>query len=892
MPRKTGFASGSTDPPARSAKPSSPDLFRQADAVFDAALDLPAHQRHAYVEQACAADTVLRATVQGLLLAHERADQFLAAPAAEIAMPLLGGLGPPLPARVGPFRIMREIGHGGMGIVYLAERDDGQFRQCVALKLVRGEIGGDYLVRRFLEERQILASLEHPGIARLVDGGVTPEGLPYFAMEYVEGEPVDRYCDRYRMSIDKRLQLFLEVCEAVQYAHRNLVVHRDLKPSNILVTEPATAERSGRVKLLDFGIAKLLPANGKVKGAALTQPGARLMTPEYASPEQIRGEAVTTASDVYALGVLLYELLTGCHPARAPGRTPREIERRILDEEPERPSAVVTRSSLAPREFADEGATTACPEVRATARGSRPRHLRRRLRGDLDTIVMQALRKEPERRYATAEQLADDLRRYFSSVPVSARRDRRGYRAAKFIRRNRLAVTVGFAIMLLIMASSAVAVVQAARLRAQAERIAQENQTAEQVTGLLIELFNTSEPGTARGQTVTARELLDRGAERVERELAGQPEVQARMLDAIGLAYGGLGVYDPAENLLERGVAIRDRLHGSDHADLATSMYNLATVRRFRGEFKAAEMLFHDALDMRRRLFGDQHPAVVESLNGLGFVLRGRGADAEAESVYRAALASGREVYGAPHLQIAVALNGLGSTLSDQGRFDDAVQTYRQALEMYLALAGEDHPETGVVLLNLGRTLDRRGEAGEAEIFLRRAADVSQRVQGNDHPVYALNLTLLADMLRHRRELDEAEVLYRRALQIQRDVLPGGHANTASTLLGLGRLLMDRGLADEAEPMLWEALRIREDVLVQNHWGTAIARNAVGACLSKLGRHAEAAPLLLDGFTQLRDALGAADPRTQNALRHLVDYYEHVGQADEAATYRAALLAP
>lgn len=868
--------------------PASSERFQRADRVFDAALDLPTDERAAFVDGACAGDPELHAAVSRLLRAHERAAEFLVAPAIDLAAPLLGdpacALGNrvlPPPERVGSFRIVREVGRGGMGAVYLAERDDAQFRQRVALKLVRADPGTEYLVQRFLEERQILASLEHPHIARLLDGGITPEGLPFFAMEYVEGAPIDRYCDARQLGVDERLKLFLDVCDAVQYAHRNLVVHRDLKPSNILVTEPAKpvpetseAEAGGQVKLLDFGIAKLLDP-GRAASVGSTIIGARMLTPAYASPEQIRGETVTTASDVYTLGVLLYELLTGCHPAGAPDGPPHEVERRILEQEPERPSAAATRS--------------AGP---AAARGTSPERLRRRLRGDLDTIVLQALRKEPERRYATAEQLAADVRRHLAGLPVGARRDTWGYRAGKFIRRNRLAVAAGGAFVLLLIAASAVTTVQAARIRAQAERISQENEKTEQVAALLTELFTVSDPDRARGRTVTARELLDRGAERVERELAGQPEVEARMLDAMGVAYRGLGAYDSAKTLLERGLAIRRRLHDGDHADIAATTYNLASVLRFRGDFEPAEALFRDALAMRRRLFGAEHPTVVESLNGLGFVLRGRGADAEAESIYREALAGGRRVYTGPHLQVADALNGLGSTLSDQGRYDDAVDAFREALQMYRALVGEDHPETGIVLLNLGRTLARKGESAEAEVFLRRAVEASRRVQGDRHPVYALNLTLLADALRVRGKLDEAEALYRRALEIQREVLPPKHANTASTLLGLGRLLMDRNRDGEAEPMLREALAIREEALVANHWGTEIARSVLGSCLSGLGHHAEAEPLLLEGVAHLRSALGIRDARTQRALRHLVNHYERVDRPEQAAPYRAALTPP
>ena len=836
--------------------------------MFDAALDLPPEEREAYVDRACAGDDDLRALVKRLLHAHDNAGNFLNTPASEIAAPLLVDLAasPAFQERVGPYRVVREIGRGGMGAVYLAERDDGQFRQRAALKLARGGIGTDYLLQRFREERQIVASLEHPNVARLLDGGVTEQGVPWFAMEYVEGQPIDRHCDERRLTIEQRLTLFLDVCQAVQYAHGNLIVHRDLKPSNILV--PA----DGGLKLLDFGIARLLVSD-QASEADAASAGRRLMTPAYASPEQIRGESVTTASDVYALGVLLYELLTGTHPHRAPGLTTSELERRILERRPERPSVVAGRTSS---------------DI-AAARGTAPGGLVRQLRGDLDAITLKALEHEPERRYATAEQLATDIRHHLSMVPVTARPHTWTYRTSRWIRRNRAIAAAGTAIVLLLTTSTVVTTVQASRIHAQAERLAVENEKTEQVATLLAGLFAVSDPDSARGRVVTARELLDRGASRVERELASQPDVQARMFDAMGVAFGGLGIYDRAKALLERALAIRRRLHAGDHADVAASMYNLATVLRYRGDLESAEPLFREALAMRRRLFGDHHHAVIESLNGLGFVLRGRGADARAESVYRAALTSGRATYGGPHLELATAFNGLGTTLSDQGRFDEAVVSYKEALTMFLALGGEEHPETGVVLLNLGRTLDRKGDATQSEEFFRRSVEVSRRVQGEQHPIFALNLTLLADLLRRRGELREAETLYRRALAIQREALPPRHANTASTLLGMGRLLMERGRDRDAEPLLREAVSIREHVLVADHWGTWLARSVLGACLSKIGRTREAEALLFNGYTQLKNAVGVNDLRTRGALASWVDHLERTGREREAATYRAAL---
>lgn len=413
-----------------------PEWWRRIEALLDAALDLPGEDREAFLRDACGDDEALRAQVAQLLASGQRTGATFDRPAAALVIPTLTELDQAsrkIPERVGRYRILRELGRGGMGAVFLAERDD--FRQMVALKLVRRglDLEGD-VVRRFLDEREILASLEHPNIARLLDGGVTEDGLPYFAMEYVEGEPVDRYCDRLRLSVDARVRLMGQVCGAVAYAHRRRVVHRDLKPSNILVTE------QGTVKLLDFGIAKLL--DDQRQDGAVTRTGVRLLTPEYASPEQIRADPVTPASDVYALGVLLYELLTGRSPHLARGRSYQEIERVVLQDAPTQPSSTVRQDTLATRRL-DKATDDVTPPPIAALRSTTPERLRRRLRGDLDAIVLQALRKEPDRRYATAETLGGDLERHLGGQPVTARPDAWRYRTAKFAQRHRMSIATG-----------------------------------------------------------------------------------------------------------------------------------------------------------------------------------------------------------------------------------------------------------------------------------------------------------------------------------------------------------------------------------------------------------------------------------------------------------------
>ncbi|MBI4544766.1 MAG: serine/threonine protein kinase, partial [Gemmatimonadetes bacterium] len=406
--------------------------WQAVERLLDAALDLPEGERAAFLENACADDLELRHEVEQLLRCCERSGSFLEEPAAIYAAPLVASFpalapAPAEGARVGPYRLLSEAGRGGMGVVYLAERADNGFAEHVALKLVPQALATRPALRRFLQERQILATLDHPHIARLLDGGVTDEGLPYLVMEYVQGTPLEQYCDERRLSVEARLELFLQVCAAVHYAHRNLVIHRDLKPSNILVTD------EGAVKLLDFGIAKLLGQEIHSQTSELTGTGMRPMTLHFASPEQVRGEAISVATDVYALGVLLYRLLSGHHPFPVSGRTAGEVERAILEEQPELLSVAVKQPGAADRP------PTAGPaaEQLAGARGCASEQLRRRLEGDLDTVVLQALRKEPARRYATAEQFAADIQAHLAGRPVRARR--RGawaYRTGKLLGRR------------------------------------------------------------------------------------------------------------------------------------------------------------------------------------------------------------------------------------------------------------------------------------------------------------------------------------------------------------------------------------------------------------------------------------------------------------------------
>jgi eukaryotic-like serine/threonine-protein kinase len=502
-----------------------------------------------------------------------------------------------LDLRIGPYRALKELGRGGMGRVYLAARADEQYQKRVAIKVIKAEVDRDEVVSRFRRERQILASLDHPNISRFLDGGATEDGRPYVVMEYVEGRAIDQYCDRESLSIPERLKLFRQLCSAVEYAHRNLIVHRDIKPGNILVTA------DGVPKLLDFGIAKLV--NPGLSGDGGTMTGLA-MTPEYASPEQARGEPVTTISDVYSLGVLLYLLLTGHLPYRLKTRQTLDVLRAVCEAEPEKPSTAVGRTE-------DTGGQALTAEEVSRTREASPEQLRRRLSGDLDTILLMALRKEPARRYPSVEALSEDLRRYLEGLPIKARKATFSYRTGKFLRRNWAGASGVAMVILLIVGFAVSTLVQSRQLRT-------ERNKASRVSSFLVDLFKVSNPSEARGNTVTAREILDKGAARIRRELKEEPEERATLMDTMGTVYDELGLYDEAEGLLRESLEIRTRVLGNENPDVATSLDGLAKVLYRKNDYDGAEARYREALAMRRKLLGNEHPDVAETLNFLALV--------------------------------------------------------------------------------------------------------------------------------------------------------------------------------------------------------------------------------------------------------------------------------
>jgi len=895
-----------------------PERWRHVQSIFLEAADLPpGRQRDEFLADACGVDAGLRREVEALLAADADPPPVLAASIDELAELVLDDLPfePAMPQRVGPYRIVREIGRGGMGTVYLAERDDGQFEQRVALKLIRRD--DDHVMQRFLSERQILASLQHPNIARLYDGGRTDDGRPYLVMEYVNGKPIDVYCDERRLPIDERLRLFIEVAEVVQFAHQNLIVHRDLKPGNILIGV------NGDVKLLDFGIAKLLE-NGEPAGVPITQTGMRVMTPEYAAPEQVLGRPVTTATDVYALGLVLYELLTGRRPYSVSKESSADAERTITQEQPERPSTAVARTVQ--RRSADGTTESISPEILSEARGTSVERLRRRLHGDLDRILLMALRKEPERRYASAEAFLDDIRRHLSGLPVRARPDTLAYRARKFVTRHAIPVAAAVLVIASLVAGLGAALYQAEQAR-------RERDTAEEVSTFLEELFTAADPfeasQTERLDTLRIRDFLERGTRRVQRDLTGQPGVQARLLATLGRVHHQLGLYDEARPLLEEAVDLHRDVEGEGHPETLRSLERLASVRASMGEYHRADSLYRVVIDGYRRAFGNEHERTTSALNNLALVLKAQGRFDEAEAIHREALETNRRILGENDPEIAININMLAALLMERGELEDAEQLFRESLEMRRSHYGDRHPSIAIALNNLASIMRDTGRYAEAEPLIREALAINRQVFGSEHPHIADNLSLLGSILRNLGKLEDAETTLLQAVEMDRKLYGERHPSVSVALDTYASLLRQQGKLDDAERTQREATSIARDGYGADHYVVGITTSRLAGilyekgevaraealyreahdimrkhfdedhinvvsmdvyraqCLIDLGRSAEAEALLVQSFDRLSSRQGLENRFVRQLAGRLARFYEENSRAEEAARYRA-----
>ncbi len=733
-----------------------PEQMARAEELFFHARTLPAQDRDAVLQSE--SDPVVRDQVIALL--GPVPPSFLSTPAFEtdVLRTLAGSLEPdPLVGGViGPYRVEKLLGAGGMGAVYLATRADGAFDQKVAIKVVRRGMDTDEILRRFHFERRTLAQLRHPNIAVLHDGGSLPDGRPYLVMEFVDGIPLNTYCRDNQLGTIERLELFKSVCAAVQFAHQNLVIHRDLKPGNIMVTP------DGIPKLLDFGIAKVLaPGNDSV---TITGMDAQRLTPEYASPEQIEGRPVTTASDIYSLGVILYEMLAGRTPYQFKTRSSAELQR-LSQTVPPRPSTVVGDST---------------PESPRTAR------LRRELRGDLDTIVLMAMRAESDRRYSSAEQLSADIDRFLRGLPVIARRDTLWYRTGKFLKRRALVSSLAGIVMLATAAGIAAVVWQADLAAQQRDEAFVARDQQEAVAHFLHDILASADPFGA-GSQATVRQVLDAAADKIDGELRDQPLVQARIRSTIGMAYLGLGDNDRAEKHIRSALEQRRSLLGPDHHDVAESKVDLAALFYSQQKLDDAEPLLREALFTFQHIRGQHNLDVARVLSDLGVILLSKGHTDEAARSLETAISIRESESNKGSLALAENLSNLASVHRAQKNYNQAEALMARCLEMYRSLLHESHPHIALATSKLAAIIQTRGDLDRAEPLYRKALELELLTLGKDHPEYATTLSSFGSLLLSTKHPAEAETALREAMRIRSALFP----TTDSRVLRTQLLLAD-----------------------------------------------------------------------------------------------------
>ncbi len=775
--------------------------------------------------------------------------------------------------RLGVYELTKLLGTGGMGAVFLAQRIDAEFQQQVAIKLVRNTLLSIDIAGRLRTERQILASLQHPNIATLLDGGTAADGTPYLVMEYIDGLPIDIYCDREKLTIEQRLRIFLKICSAVQCAHQNLVVHRDLKPTNILVNH------EGQPKLLDFGIAKLLDTPLQQRHANLTHHDMRMLTPAHASPEQILGDAITTSSDIYVLGVLLYELLCGCRPFVFPRQYRLiDLEQIICSSKPLSPGIMVNRVDRESSGFMLDIAR--CRSV-SIAR------LKRVLKGDLDNIVMMAMRREPMRRYASVEQLSNDIKNWLDELPVIATRDSWNYRTSKFIRRYAWAIgglSVTFVAFIIF---TIVLITQSYNTARQRDELERERNRAEQVSSFLLDLFRYSDPTRSRGNELKARDLLDAGAKRIDTALDSQPLLRATMLDTIGQVYGNMGLDNDAVSALEKSLKTRVETSGENNLEVAEVLVHLAEVRLFQGEDADAVNMLERALKIQQHLLGANAIEQANTLRLLGRVVMDQGdfaaaeqhllhalslydshgqfgtldkaltlstlgelranqyRDAEGEALMRAALADMLPVLGPDHPQIMEIKINLADALESQGKYSEAQPIFETALAEKRRTLGSDHPQTISALENYGSFLTRKGDYAQAQQVLDEALKTNIRLHGEAHAFVGYDRVNLGILDFMRGDNRHAEEQYRLALEIYSHSLPADHVYVAGAQMSLGRALVHEAKFDEAAQVLQKSVEIFSKVLGADNPMTYRASAALGIALVGAKRIDEARPLLI-----------------------------------------------
>jgi len=892
--------------------------WQKVDAIVDTALELDGDKRNTFIEEQCKGDKELKTQVTELIKSIENSDteNFLegSAPypkhlAADLAKAeddsqessLIG-------ETIDSYRILELIGHGGMASVFLAERADEVFKGKVALKLMRQGMDTPSNKARFKRERNILANLEHPHIARLLDGGVTDKGLPYLVMEYVEGTSLFAYCDEHNLTIEQRLDLFKSVCRAVQYAHKNAIIHRDLKPANILV------KQDGNVKVLDFGIAKLLEPEDPEETLFQTRTGARILTLGYAAPEQVNDDKITTATDIYTLGILLYQLLTATSPFDMDGSNLTEIESFISTKTPEKPSA---KYSELPQPEQDEA---------ASQRATNSNKVYQKLKGDLDAIVMKTLRKDPETRYNSIDQLLQDLDRLNNNLPLIARKDTFRYKISKFLKRHKTGISAAAGFVLLLIGFIGFHTWQITEER---NRAREEAQKARTTLDYLIGVFQHATPNHPGNQDITAQQILEQGTEYIQTEVKDQPDIKAPLTQSIGMIYLHLGEYDKAKTLLQEALRLHENNSPSDSRQWAASLnswgeYNMEigkydTAKKYfresaavynslgnknkyasiigelgwidyrNGDYERADSLLHEALVINRTVHGSESRQTGTDLQYLGWIKNAQGQYDKADSLFREALSIRKSALGENHRLVAQTLQSLGRTLYNKNDYAQAEEIERQALNLQRRIYDQEHPDIATSLRILGLINMRLEEFSKAKTYFEDALHMRLNFYGEHHPDVLKTRNDLASIYFFEGNYMKAADLFKQVVASNKEERGPHHPEVATSLNNLAMSLRKADRKDKAIEYYKETLEIGQKNYSEGHPKLMQFRKNTAILYEELNQYQKASELWLQNFNVLKQKNGINNSDAKEALNHLITCHRKLGNAEKVDKYNSIL---
>ncbi len=838
-------------------------------AIFEKALSLDEVEREKYFKNLSSKEKKYIEEVRSLIDSYQSTEDFLeiASNQQEIFSfdknqphPLIG-------KRIGQYTIEKEIGIGGMGIVFTAVRADKEFKQKVAIKILKQGLTTKYLIKRFENERQILANLQHPNIAKLFDGGKTIDGLPYLVMEYIEGTPITVYCSNNNLNIEEKLKLFTTVCSAVQYAHQNLIIHRDLKPGNILVTA------EGRPKLLDFGVAKLLDESLVQENIKLTQTKMMHLTPEYASPEQINGNNITTASDVYSLGVILYQLLTGEQPYQVNSSSPLAISKIISEEKIVRPSEIL--------------------KIKKTKEGTLQKlniseKSLSKLKGDLDNIVLKAMHKDVSQRYISVQELIDDINRYLKGLPVKARKDTLGYRFTKFVQRHKVGVALFILFNIIILTSIAAVIYQGRIAARERDKAKTENQKYEKVNEFLTSILSSVDPSEI-GRDVKVYDILEKAAEDVNTELKNQPEVEASIRSTLGNTYVNLGEYDKGKPFLEKAYEINLNLYGENSKETATSIHDLGLYYDWIGDYKKADSLYSESISIFRNVLKEPAKIYGDALNNLAIVKMHFSQYDIAEKLYLEAIEISKKVEGEKSRNIAVMMNNLAYNYSDAGKLDKAEEYYKKSLQVILEVLGENRPEAGTAYNNIAWLHMQKNELDSAEVYLNKSYQLKYKLKGKDHPDVGLALSNLGVLQFKKGNFIKAETYFLDAVKQYRKTYSVDHPLIAISNYWLGKVYRHLKNYDLSQKHFKKCLKYRLIKLPKDNWEIWDTRGELGITLLKQKHYQESEKLLKSSYEFFINKENPDTLRATNFLRFLVNNFAETGQKEKQSTYSSIL---